>query len=358
MTNKNFYKEIDIIADERGLEPEDVLECVRVALDKACGSIGYTGQIVVEFQRETAKIKIVEIKTVVDEIEPEGPVGQILLEEAQTIKPKIKVGGQIKTEIHFAEITRKGAARFKNVFNQSLKELGNKRAYEFFKGKEGEMVTGRIVNVANGFAILNIGKGVRVSLPINEALPSEKLGEGQEMKVYITEVEESGKGPIIKVSRAHRNIIKRLFEQIVPEVSDGTIEVMNVARDPGSRTKVGVMSNDPTVDPKGTCIGIKGARIKEIMAALNGEKIDIFNWSDDPIKLIAESLTPSKVIAVLPDPETKKSIAIVPDEQFSLAIGKGGQNVRLACIASGWKIDIKDETTAYREGIRFRPNVR
>lgn len=358
MTNKNFYKEIDIIAEEHGLDPDDVLDCVRVALDKACGSIGYTGQIVVEFQKETYKIKINEIKIVVEEIDPEGPVGQILLEEAQAIKPKIKVGGQIKNEIHFAEITRKGAARFKNVFNQGLKELGNKRAYEFFKNKEGEMVTGRVITVSNGFAYLNIGKGVRVSLPVNEALPSEKLAEGQEMKVYITEVEESGKGPVIKVSRAHRNIIKRLFEQIIPEVSDGTIEIMNVARDPGSRTKVGVLSNDETVDAKGTCIGIKGARIKEIMAALNGEKIDIFNWSDDPVKLIAEALSPSKVISVIIDPDSKKSIAIVPDEQFSLAIGKGGQNVRLACVASGWKIDIKDETTAYREAIKFRPNVR
>lgn len=358
MTNKNFYKELEIIANERGLDITDVLQVVETALIKACGSMGYTGEIQVEFQPEATKIRIFEYKTVVEAIDPEGPEGQILLEDAKQIKAKVKVGSVIKTEIHFGDISRKGAARFKNIFNQGIKELCNKRAYEFFKEKEGEMVSGRILSVANGYATIDIGKNVHVSLAVNEAIPSEKLDIGQTLKVYITEVEETGRGPKIHVSRAHRNIIKRLFESIVPEVSDGTIEIMQVAREPGSRTKVAVLSNNPAVDAKGTCIGVNGARIKQINQALNGERIDIFNWSDEPIKLIAEALTPSKVISVLPDVETKKSVVIVPDEQFSLAIGKGGQNVRLACIATGWKIDIKDETTAYREEIKFRPNVR
>ena len=220
------------------------------------------------------------------------------------------------------------------------------------------MVTGRIINVSNGYALLDIGKNVHVSLSVNEALPSEKLEPGHPLKVYITQVEETTRGPKIHVSRAHKNIIKRLFENCVPEVSDGTIEIINVARDPGNRTKVGIISNNPAVDAKGTCIGPNGSRIKQINEALNGEKIDIFTWHDEPIMLIAEALTPAKVISVLPDPETKKSVVIVPDEQFTLAIGKGGQNVRLACMVTGWKIDIKDETTAYREEIKFRPNVR
>lgn len=358
MTSKSFYNELEIIAHERSLEIEDVLSVVETALIKACGSMGYTGDIKVEFVPEQFKLRIFEFKYVVAEIDPEGPQGQILLEEALTIKAKVKVGSTIKQEIHFNEISRKGAARFKNIFNQGLKEIGNKRAFEFFKDKEGEMVTGRILHVSNGYATLDIGKGVRVSLSVNEALPSERLDVGTPLKVYITQVEETTRGPKIHVSRAHKNIIKRLFEQVIPEVSDGTIEVMFVARDPGNRTKVAIYSNNPNVDAKGTCIGPNGNRIKQINDALNGEKIDIFTWSEDPIKLIAEALTPAKVISVLADPETKKSTVIVPDEQFTLAIGKGGQNVRLACMATGWKIDIKDETTAYREEIKFRPNVR
>lgn len=358
MTSKSFYNELEVIANERCLDIQDVLNAVETALIKACGSMGYTGDIKVEFNPEAFKLRIFEFKYVVEEIDPEGPDGQILLEEAKTIKPKIKVGGTIKTEIHFNEISRKGAARFKNIFNQGLKEIGNKRAYEFFKEKVGEMVTGRILSVANGYAVLDIGKNTRVSLSVSEALPSERLEPGHPLKVYITEVEETGRGPKIFVSRAHKNIIKRLFETYIPEVSDGTIEVMTVARDPGSRTKVGIVSNNPAVDAKGTCIGPNGSRIKQINEALSGEKIDIFVYSEDPIKLIAEALTPAKVISVLADPETKKSIVIVPDEQFTLAIGRGGQNVRLACVATGWKIDIKDETSAYREEIKFRPNVR
>lgn len=358
MVNKNFYKELEIIANEKSLDIEEVLGVVETALIKACGSMGYTGDIKVEFVIEASKLRIFEYKTVVEEFDPEGPAGQITLEEGLLLKPKAKIGTVIKTEIHFSDISRKGAARFKNIFNQGIKELCNKRAYEFFKEKEGEMVTGQIIYVANGFATLDIGRNTRVSLAVNEAIATDRLEIGQTMKVYITEVEETGKGPKIHVSRAHRNIIKRLFENVIPEVSDGTIEIMQVARDPGNRTKVAVLSNDPSVDAKGTCIGPNGSRIKQINQALNGERIDIFNWSEEPIKLIAEALTPSKVISVLADPETKKSVVIVPDEQLSLAIGKGGQNARLASIATGWKIDIKDETTAYREEIKFRPNVR
>jgi N utilization substance protein A len=177
------------------------------------------------------------------------------------------------------------------------------------------------------------------------------------MKVCITKVEETGKGPKVFVSRSNRDLIKRLFEMYIPEVASGVIEVMAIAREPGSRTKIAVKSNNPNVDAKGSCVGLQGSRVKQINEALSGERIDIFNWSDNPIILIAEALTPAKVISVLTDETTRKSTVIVPDEQFSLAIGKGGQNVRLASLTTGWKIDIKDETTAYRDGISFTPNV-
>ena len=212
MISKGFYEYLEIIADERRLDKEDVFKAVEIALIKAAQAEGHTGILEVEFNDEQKKVRITETFNVVEEIDPEGPDGQILLEEAREIKPKIKVGGQIKTEIHFNEISRKGAARFKNIFNQGLKEIGNKRAYEFFKEKVGEMVTGRILSVANGYAVLDIGKNTRVSLSISEALPSERLEPGHPLKVYITEVEETGRGPKIFVSRAHKNIIKRFID--------------------------------------------------------------------------------------------------------------------------------------------------
>ena len=194
-------------------------------------------------------------------------------------------------------------------------------------------------------------------MPLSESLPGEVLQKGSSIKVYITKVEETGKDPKVYVSRVHRDIVKRLFETLIPEVASGVIEVMAVARDAGYRSKVGVISNNPDVDPKGSCVGPQGMRVKQINQALNGERIDIFVWSDDPIRLIAEALTPATVLSVLPDPEEKKATVIVPDSQFSLAIGKGGQNARLASQATGWKIDIKDESTAYQEGIKFKINV-
>ena len=206
--------------------------------------------------------------------------------------------------------------------------------------------------------ILNIGLDYNAYMPIKEALPGEVFKEGDTVKVYITKVEETTKGPKVFVSRVHKDIVKRLFETNIPEVASGVIEIVAIARDPGSRTKIAVRSNNEMVDAKGACVGLQGARIKRINDALNGERVDIFIWQDDPINLIAEALTPAKVISVLIDEKEHKSLVIVPDDQFSLAIGKGGQNARLASQASGWKIDIKNETTAYQEGLKFKPNVR
>jgi len=360
MTNKAFYQFAEQLALESHLDVEDVLHCVELAIVSACKSMEHIGVIEVEYKPEDYKIRIFEHLYVVDEVDPEGPQGQITLEQAKEIKQRVRVGSEIKTEILFADITRKGASRFKGVLNQTLKETQNKRTYEYFKENEGEMTRGHVVlvNREKGFVLLEIAKGQRVTIPLAETMPGESLEQGTPIQVYIQEVEETTKGPRIKVSRSHKALISRLFEQFIPEVSDGTIEVVSIARDPGNRTKIAVKSNSASVDPKGTCIGPQGTRIKQINDALGGEKIDIFNWSEDPIKLIAEALTPAKVISVLADEETHKSVVIVPDDQFTLAIGRGGQNVRLACQATGWKIDIKDETTAYREEIKFRPNVR
>ena len=241
---------------------------------------------------------------------------------------------------------------------QGLKELGRVRAYEFFKERENEMVTATVIRIMEDGVTLNMGMDCSAFMPSKEVLPGEVLNSGDVIKVYITKVEETTKGPKVFVSRVHKDIVKRLFETNIPEVASGVIEIVAIARDPGSRTKIAVRSNNEMVDAKGACVGLQGARIKRINDALNGERVDIFIWQDDPINLIAEALTPAKVISVLIDEKEHKSLVIVPDDQFSLAIGKGGQNARLASQASGWKIDIKNETTAYQEGLKFKPNVR
>lgn len=357
MISKGFYEQLEVIANERHLDLEDVKKAVGVALVKACQLEGFKGDIIIEFNDEQKKIRMYNNFYVVEEVDPEGPTGQILLEDAKEMRSRVKVGSEIKTEISFSAIGRKGAARFKQIFIQNLKELGGKRAYEYFKERESEMITATIVKKTDKVIILDIGMDTHSFMPAEEALPGETCEAGSQMKVCITKVEETGKGPKVFVSRTHRDIIKRLFEMYIPEVTSGVIEIVALAREPGSRTKIAVKSNDINVDAKGACVGVNGARIRQINEALNGERIDIFEWKDNPIQLIAESLTPAKVISVLVNEEEKRSIVIVPDQQFSLAIGKGGQNVRLASQTSGWKIDIKDETTAYRDEIKFKPNV-
>lgn len=357
MITKAFYEQLEVIANERHLEIEDVKKAVEVALIKACQLEGAKGEIVVEFNDEQKKVRIYNIFHVVAEVDPEGIEGQITLEEAKEIRARVRVGSEIKTEINFASIGRKGAARFKQIFIQNLKELGGKRAFEYFKERENEMVTATIVKRTDKVVILDIGMGVHSFMPVEETLPGESCEPGTPMKVAITKVEETGKGPKVFVSRNNKELIKRLFEMYIPEIQNGTVEIIALAREPGSRTKIGIKSNNINVDAKGACVGLNGGRIKQINDALNGERIDIFEWKDDPVQLIAEALTPAKVISVLVNEEEKRSIVIVPDQQFSLAIGKGGQNARLASQTTGWKIDIKDETAAYREEIRFKPNV-
>ena len=358
MTSKNFYEMIELVAQERNLSVEDIMEKVSIALKKACALEGFTGDVVVEFIPEKKKIRAIEYKYVVAEIDPEGQAGQITLEEAKLIKERVRVGSTLRTEINIEkQIGRKGASQFKQLFTQGLKELGRKRAFEFFKDKENEMITAHVNRVLDDAYILGIGMDYDAYMPKKESLPTETLREGDNVKVYVTKVEETGKGPKVFVSRTNIGIVKRLFETIVPEVSDGTIEIVGMARDAGSRTKVAVRSDNPNVDPKGACVGLQGNRIKQINTALNGERVDIFVWNDDPVQLIAQSITPARAMSVLTFPELRQALIIVPDLQYSLAIGKGGQNARLASQITGWKIDIKDESTAYREKIKFKINV-
>lgn len=360
MISKNFFESLEHIAFERGLNIEDVLIKVELAMGVACRHTDppLTGEIIMETDEERKRIRVFEIKRVVEEVDAEGPRGQILLEEAQEFKNNAKVGMEIKTEVNLQSFGRKSASNFKQNLLNGLKELEREKSFVFFNDKVGEIVTGRVVNVQSGFISFGIGMNVEAHMPIKEGLPGEDFIVGQEKKLYINKVEKTGKGPKVYVSRTNKEIIKRLFEMTIPEIADGTIEIMGLARDPGSRTKIGVASRNSNVDPKGACVGPGGLRIRSINEALNNEKIDIFTWRENTVELICEALLPAKAISVIIlDEKERRAMVIVSDDQFSLAIGKQGQNARLAAYAINWHIDIKKLSEATEEGIKFKINV-
>lgn len=353
MISKNFYESLEELSYERGLAIEDVLKKVETAIAVASRNSGFTGEIKSEWDFDKKKIRVFEFKYVVSEVDPEGPKGQILLEEAIEIKPKIKVGQEIKTEINLSTFSRKAASVFKQSLLGGLKELEREEQYNFFIDKVGDVVNARVIDYSNGFVAFNIGKDVIANMPDKEGLPGEDFTIGDEKKVYITKVEKTTKGPKVYLTRTSREFVKRLFELTIPEIADGSIEIMGISRDPGDRTKIGVLSLKNNLDPKGACVGQGGLRIKKINEILNGEKVDIFTWKDDPVELISEALLPAKTLKVFADVKTKQATVVVPDDQYSLAIGKKGQNARLAAYAIGWKIDIKNLSTASQEGIEI-----
>lgn len=359
MTSKSFFESLELIANERGLAIEDVLAKVEFAMAVACRDTQYTGDIKLDIDFEKKRVRVFDYKYVVEEF-TEGNKGEISVEDAQALKPRLKMkpGMEIKTEVEFTKFGRKAAGKFKNTFNNELKNLEREEAYNFFSEKIGEIITATVNDVNPSFVTFVIGRNTFASMPISEGLPGEKFIPGEQKKVHITKVEKTTKGPKVYLSRNNKDIIKRLFELTIPEISDGTIEIMGIARDPGSRTKIGVLATKPNLDPKGACVGQGGLRIKAINESLNNEKIDIFTWKNDPIDLVAEALLPARSLSVIiDDKKNKHATVIVRDDQFSLAIGKGGQNVRLASFAIDWHIDIKRFSDAIKEGISFTYNV-
>ena len=358
MISKNFFESLEMVAIEKGLSIEDVLAKVEMAMAVACRDTEHDGDIKLDIDFEKKRIRVYEYHYVVEEI-TEGNKGEITIERAKEIKPRSKptVGTVIREEIDFTKLGRKSVAKFKNTFNNELKNLEREEAYNFFSEKVKEIITAEVHDANASFITFAIGKGIFASMPIAEAIPGETFVPGETKKVYILKVEKTTKGPKVFVSRANREIVTKLFELNIPEISDGSIEIMGVAREAGSRTKIGVLAVKPNLDPKGACVGQGGLRIKAINEELNQEKIDIFTWKNDPVDLIAEDLLPSRSLSVVVNEKNKQALVIVKDEQYSLAIGKNGQNVRLACYATQWKIDIKRHSDALREGISFSYNV-
>lgn len=357
MVSKDFFNNIEEVAADRGITAEELLEITAKAIAKSTEK-QYGKSAKVEFRPEKNEIKVytlekvVEALTEVSEDQDEPEMTEILLEDAKKIKKSYKVGDIVQTEVNPKEFDRQTARSAKSTFGSEVKTLERQKAYEYFKNFEGEMINATIVDKTEKFYILELGQGVTTILPANEQLKNDLFGIGQNIKVYVKKVEQTSKNPKVVVSRADKNLITRLLELNIEEIKSGIVEIKGIARDPGDRCKIAIFSNDPKVDALGACVGEGGSRIKEVVNSLNGEKIDLYKWSDDPAELIANSLQPAHVTQVLNiDTIAKTSLAIVPDDQLSLAIGKNGQNVRLAVMSCGWKIDIKPTSVAYNEGL-------
>ena len=296
---------------------------------------------------ETCDFAVYAERNVVEYVE--DPALEISLTDAQKITSRAEIGGIVQVPIQSKEFGRIATQNAKNVILQKIREEERRVLYDEYHGIEKEVVTGIVQRVMGKNVSINLGK-VDAVLSENEQVKSEHFKPTERIKLYILEVKDTPKGPRILVSRTHPELVKRLFESEVAEVRDGTVEIKSIAREAGSRTKIAVWSNDPDVDPVGACVGMNGARVNAVVEELRGEKIDIINWDENPAILIENALSPAKVIAVMADPDDKTALVVVPDYQLSLAIGKEGQNARLAARLTGFKIDIKSETQARESG--------
>lgn len=346
--NRELMEALDVLEKEKNISKDTLLEAIEQSLIQACKNhFGKADNVHVSINPETCDFSVYADRTVAEFVEDSAL--EISLAEAQKINVNAEVGDVVKVQIQSKEFGRIATQNAKNVILQKIREEERKVLYDQYYGIEKEVVTGIVQRVMGKNVSINLGKADAV-LSENEQVKGEVFKPTERIKVYILEVKDTPKGPRILVSRTHPGLVKRLFESEVAEVKDGTVEIKSIAREAGSRTKIAVWSNDPDVDPVGACVGMNGARVGAIVNELRGEKIDIINWDENPAILIENALSPAKVIAVMADPDEKSALVVVPDYQLSLAIGKEGQNARLAARLTGFKIDIKSETQARESG--------
>ena len=354
--NKELMEALDILEKEKETSKDTLFEAIENSLITAYKNhFGKADNVKVEIDRETCDYYCYAEKEVVDEVE--DPVMQISPEDAKEIDPKAKVGDIVRVEIRSKEFGRIATQNAKSVILQKIREEERSVIYNQYFEKEKDVVTGIVQRYMGKNISINLGKADAI-LNENEQVRTEHFRPTERIKVYILEVRNTPKGPRILVSRTHPELVKRLFESEVTEIKDGTVEIMSIAREAGSRTKIAVRSNNPNVDAVGACVGINGARVNSIVDELCGEKIDIVNWDENPGNLIQNALSPAKIVSVFADPDEKTAKVVVPDYQLSLAIGKEGQNARLAARLTGYKIDIKSETQAKdAPGFRYEDYV-
>ena len=346
--NTELLGALEILEKEKNISKDTLLDAIEQSLIQACKNhYGKADNVKVSIDPQTCDFSVYAERTVVEQVE--DPVMEISLENALKISARAEVGDVIKVPINSKEFGRIATQNAKNVILQKIREEERKVLYNQYYGKEKDVVTGIVQRNLGKNVSINLGKADAL-LNENEQVKTEVFHPTERIKVYILEVKDTPKGPRILVSRTHPELVKRLFESEVAEVREGIVEIKSIAREAGSRTKIAVWSNDPDVDPVGACVGMNGARVNAIVSELRGEKIDVINWSENPAILIENALSPAKVIAVMADPDEKTALVVVPDYQLSLAIGKEGQNARLAARLTGFKIDIKSETQAKEAG--------
>jgi N utilization substance protein A len=345
--NTELKDAILALEKEKIISSETLFEAIENALLTACKShFGSTDNITAGVDRETFEYYCYADKTVVElDDDVMDPILEISLNDARKLDPNVQIGDTVRVDINSKSFGRIATMNAKNVILQKIREEERSVVYNYYVKLQKDIVTGIVQRQIGKNISVNLGKADGL-LNEKEQVPGEKLNPTDRIKVYILEVRTTPRGPRIFVSRTHPDLVKRLFEEEVPEIRDGVVEVKSIAREPGSRTKIAVWSNDPNVDPVGACVGQNGSRVGIVVNELRGEKIDIINWDENPGNLIQNALSPAKIVAVFADPDEKTAKVVVPDYQLSLAIGREGQNARLAARLTGYKIDIKSETQA------------
>ena len=350
-----FLDAIKDLGKEKGIAPEILFDAIEAALISAYKrNFGSAQNVEVVLDRDRGTYHVYAIKVVTED--PDNDVTQISLGEARAINPAYDVGSEVRIEVTPANFGRIAAQTAKQVVVQRVREAERDIIYEEFMSREGDIIRGLVQRVENRNVFIDLGKTEAVLTPA-EQIAGEQYKHGDFIKAYIVEVRKTSKGSQILVSRTHPGLLKRLFESNVPEIQEGEVEIKSVAREPGMRSKIAVYSKDEDVDPVGACVGQRGQRVQAVVDELGEEKIDIVKWNEDSAKFIANALSPAKVVSVAVNEDEKVSRVVVPDYQLSLAIGKEGQNARLAAKLTGWKIDIKSESQAAEESLDENMNV-
>jgi transcription termination/antitermination protein NusA len=340
--NKDLFAALDSLEKEKGISKEILFEALEVALISAYKrNFQAAPAVSVSIDRETGEIKVFSQLKVVENVESDQQ--EVSLYEAKVYDPRCQLGDIVEMEVTPKEFGRIAAQTAKQVVIQRIREAERELIYESFVDRTEEIITGLVRRFEQRNVIIDLGRTEAI-LPIEEQIPHERYRQGERVKTYIVDVKKTTKGPQIIVSRTHTGFLKRLFEMEVPEIYEGIVEIKAAAREAGHRSKLAVISNNKDIDPVGACVGPKGSRVQAISTELKGEKIDIVKWSEESEEYIANALSPAKVSSVILDSENKVATVVVPDTQLSLAIGKEGQNARLAAKISGWKVDISSET--------------
>lgn len=347
--NKELLEAMEVLEKEKNIAKDTLIEAIENSLLTACKNhFGKADNVKVTVNPNTCDFAVYAEKTVVEQVEDD--IMEISLADAKMLSPKYDLGDTVQIPLDSKKFGRIATQNAKNVILQKIREEERKVLYNEYYTKEKDVMTGIVQRYLGRNVSINLGR-VDAILNESEQVKGETFRPTERIKVYVLEVKDTPKGPRVSVSRTHPDLVKRLFESEVAEVRDGTVEIKAIAREAGSRTKIAVKSNDTNVDPVGACVGLNGARVNAIVSELRGEKIDIINWDDNPAYLIENALSPAKVICVVADEEEREAQVIVPDYQLSLAIGKEGQNARLAARLTGFKIDIKSETQAREMGL-------